>query len=150
MIEPFGYPENPVIDHWTSSISDAEARRRIFELLSTRPHLNAGFAAGTARTVAHHLNEMQQLIDTGAVRGLVWGSDQVVLNLYCHHRPGTWRAISDGWNYCLAGRDRREYRLRKNGRTESTSGSPVHVVHGNAYTLCNVEWYFEFLAANSG
>jgi hypothetical protein len=150
VIEPFGYPDNGIIPYWCSFIVDPEARRRAFEVLSTCPFLNSGFAAGTARALAHHLGEIHKLIDAGAVRGLEWASDQVVMNLYCHAHPGAWRAIPDGWNYCLAGRNPREFRLQTNGRTTSVSGSPVHVVHGNASTLREVEWYFDFLAVNSG
>jgi hypothetical protein len=133
--EPFAYPENPVISAWTSSIRDFKARRRAFELLSTNPFLNAGFVAGTAHTLLRFLVEVQSLIDSAAIRGLGFGADQVALNLYCHSNLGPWREIPEAWNYCLAGRNRHEYRIRRNGFTISSSGVPIHVVHGNAGSL---------------
>ena len=97
-----------------------------------------------------YLVEAQRLIDSGAVRGLGFGTDQIVLNLYCHSNKGPWRAIPDGWNYCLAGRNRSDYKLRRNGFAVATNGAPVHVVHGNAGTLGGVEWCYIFQAAASG
>ena len=82
-------------------------------------------------------------MDAGAVRIDRYGADQLVLNLYCHANPGAWHAIPEGWNYCLFGRDPREFRLRPDGRTESKTGSLVHVVHGNGGTLREVEWYYQ-------
>jgi hypothetical protein len=142
--EPFRYPENPAISAWTSSIRNFKAGRRAFELLSTNPFLNAGFIASSAGALFRYLVEAERLIDSAAIRGLGFGADQVALNLYCHSNLGPWRAIPEAWNYCLAGRDAHEFRLRKDGYTVSSSGLPVHVVHGNAGSLRGIEWYFQF------
>jgi hypothetical protein len=148
--EPLGYPENPVISAWTSSIHDFKARRRAFELLSTSPFLNAGFVAASAHAMLRYLVEAERLIDSTAVRGLGYGADQVALNLYCHSNLGPWRTIPEAWNYCLAGRSAHEYRIRRDGYAVSSSGVPVHVVHGNAGSLRGTEWYYRFLAAAPG
>ena len=42
---------------WVDSIWDRAARKRAMDLLSDRPVLNAGFAAGTARVVGKYLRE---------------------------------------------------------------------------------------------
>src|SRR5262249_3897115 len=106
--DALSYPDNAIIKVWTSHIRDPDARRRAFELLSTHVFLNSGFLAGTARTLHRYLLEARRIIDSGAVRGLGFGTDQVVLNIYCHTNPGAWRPIPDGWNYCLAGRNPRD------------------------------------------
>ena len=130
-----GYPENPVIVSWTDPIRDLAARHRAFELLSTHPCLNAGFAAGTASTMLRYLKEADRLLNSPALDGVgPWG-DQVAMNVYCHSNPCAWREISDSWNYSLAGRSRRDYRRLPQGRIESVNGSAVHVVHGTAGTL---------------
>jgi hypothetical protein len=130
-----GYPENPVIVSWTDTIRDLTARHRAFQLLSTHPFLNAGFAASTARTMIRYLKEADRLLDSPALNGVgPWG-DQVAMNVYCHSNPCAWSEISDSWNYSLAGRNRRDYRRLPEGRIESVNGSAVHVVHGTAGTL---------------
>jgi hypothetical protein len=145
--EPRGHPENPVVWWWTSTISDPEARRRAFELLSTRPFLNGGFAAGTVRSLSAYLREAERLLNSPALEGVSppGEGDQVALNLYCHTNPHAWREVSQGWNYTLAGRDPRRYGLGHDGRVVSLDGTPVHVVHGNARTLGSIPW--EFLTA---
>jgi hypothetical protein len=144
--EPFGYPENPAIADWTSSIRDVGARRHAFELMSTNPFLNGGFVAASAQTMLRYLVEAQRLMESAATAGLGFGSDQVALNLYCYSNLGSWRVIPEGWNYCLAGRNPSEFRIRRNGHTSAGSRCPVHVVHGNAGTLREVEWYYKFLS----
>jgi hypothetical protein len=144
--EPFGYPENSAISDWTSSIHDFGAKRRAFELLSTNPFLNSGFVAASAQTMLRYLVEAQRLIASAAIRGLGFGSDQVALNLFCYSDLGAWRAIPEDWNYCLSGRNPREFRIRRNGHTTAASGRPVHVVHGNGGSLREVEWYYKFLS----
>jgi hypothetical protein len=130
-----GYPENPVIVSWTDAIRDLAARRRAFELLSTHPFLNSGFAAGTAGALIRYLKEVDRLLNSSALEGVgPWG-DQVAMNVYCHTYPSTWKEIGDGWNYSLAGRSPRDYRRLPGGRIESVNGSPVHVAHGTAGTL---------------
>jgi hypothetical protein len=145
--DALGYPENEIINEWTSQIRNPQARRRAFELMSSNVFLNSGFLAGTARTLHRYLVEAERIIDSGAAGGLGFGTDQVVLNIHCHTNPGTWRAIPEGWNYCLAGRNPRDYRMRHDGYTSSTCGTPVHVVHGNAGGLRGIEWYYRFMPA---
>ena len=131
VVEPVGYPENFAVREWTLSIADPASRAHAFDLLSTRPFLNSGFAAGTVEAMLRYLGEAARLRDSAAIRGsLDWG-DQTALNLYCHADPGRWRAIPEGWNYCLYQRPGRDYRVRTGGLVESTSGVPIHVVHGN-------------------
>ena len=144
--EPFGHPENTAITNWTSSIRDQKASRRAFELLSKRPFLNSGFIAASAQTMLRYLAEAQRLIDSEAIRGLGYGADQIALNLYCHSNLGPWRAISETWNFCLAGRNQGEYRMRRDGYTVSAAGQPVNVVHGNGGHLHGIEWYYKFKA----
>ena len=62
-----------------------------------------------------------------------WG-DQTAFNLYCHTNPDRWIAIDEGWNYCMHGRDTRQFRVRA-GTVLSTQGTPVHAVHGNAHSF---------------
>jgi hypothetical protein len=133
--DTIGYPENPVIGPWTSTIRDLKARHRAFGLLSTNPYLNGGFAAGTARALLRYLQEAHRLRHSAALRGTSDWGDQTALNLYCHSDPGRWREIPQGWNYCLCHRDPRHFRVRPDGRFESTLGEPIQVVHGNAGTL---------------
>jgi hypothetical protein len=146
--EPFGHPENTAISDWTSAIHDFAARRRAFELLSTNPFLNGGFVAASAHTLLRYLAVAQRLIDSPAIRGVGYGADQVALNLYCHSNLGPWRAIPDAWNYCLFRRIQKEYRMRRDGYTESAAGGAVRVVHGNGGSLREVEWYYKFLSAS--
>jgi hypothetical protein len=148
--EPTAHPENPAVASWISVIKNPEARRRTFELLSTRPFLNSGFVAASASTMRHYLVEAQGLMDAGAVRIDKFGADQLLLNIFCHSDPNAWKEIPEGWNFCLCNRNPREFRVRFDGRIESKIGTPVYVVHGNAGTLRHVEWYYNFLAAASG
>jgi hypothetical protein len=125
---------SPVIGPWTGTIRDPVARRRTFEIFSSTPFVNAGFAAGTARALLDYFPVAKRFLDTSLVGVGPWG-DQVAMICYIHENPGTWQEISEGWNYCLACRDARTYRLRRDGRVESHNGRPVHVVHGNGRTL---------------
>jgi len=136
--EPSGHPENGAVASWTLSIDDAEAREFAFGLLSSRPFLNSGFAAGTARAMLGYLREADTLRHSKALQGtLDWG-DQLALNLYCHSVPERWHEAPQGWNYCMCMRDPRHYRLRLQGRIESTRGEPIHVVHGNDRSLYRI------------
>ena len=129
--EPVGHPENKAVREWTTTIDDPASRSYAFDLLSTSPFLNSGFAAGTASTMLRYLEEAEHLRASSAIRGsLDWG-DQTALNLYCHGDPARWHEVPEGWNYCLYQRSRREYRVRTDGRVESTAGVPIHVAHGN-------------------
>jgi hypothetical protein len=130
--EPLSYPENPVIKTWSDHILDPAARRRAFEIMSSHVFLNSGFAAGTPRSLSRYLRAGDGLLNSTALRGVGDWGDQPALNLFCHNHPQAWKAISRAWNYALAGRDPRDYRIGRNGRIELSSGHPVHVVHGNA------------------
>jgi hypothetical protein len=132
--EPVAIGASPVIGPWTANIRDPISRRRTFELFSTTPFVNAGFAAGTARAFLDYFRVGNQLLDTSLVGVGPWG-DQVAMNCYIHGNPGVWREIPDGWNYCLACRDPSTYRFRPDGLVESCDGTPVYVVHGNGRTL---------------
>ena len=63
---------------------------------------------------------------------------------YLHRNPDAWLEIPDGWNYCIIFRDQRTYRITPRGRVESSSGAPVHVVHGNGRTL--EPWVMSFVS----
>lgn len=133
--ESMGHPQNHVIVSWTEKIRDADSRRRAFDLLSARPFLNSGFAAGTARAMLRYLREGDRLLNSPALFGVgPWG-DQVAMNLFCHSSPQAWHEVPDSWNYSLAARDAREFRRLRDGRIEAVDGTPVHVLHGNAGTL---------------
>ncbi len=133
--EPVEIGQSPMIARWTRTIIDPANRRRAFEVLSSHPYLNSGFAAGTAGAFSRHLKEVRRLIDSGAIAGtLDWG-DQTAINLYCHTNPDAWHEVPDAWNFCVALRDRKTYRIRQDGRLERTGGDPVHVIHATAGTL---------------
>jgi hypothetical protein len=133
--EPKGYPENRAVSQWTLSIRDPAARRRAFALLSTRPFLNSGFAAGTAASLLAYFREAERLGNSAELRGTSDWGDQTALNLYCHGAPSRWREIEEGWNYCLHDRQPREVRVLPDGRLASRFGTPIHVAHGNARSL---------------
>ena len=73
---------------WTLTIRDPAARRRAFDLLSTRPFLNSGFAAGTARTLLAYLREADRLLHSSDLLGTADWGDQTALNLYCYSVAG--------------------------------------------------------------
>ncbi|HVA49031.1 MAG TPA: glycosyltransferase [Pirellulales bacterium] len=133
--EPQGHPRNPVVAAWTLSIRDAQARRRAFDLLSTRPFLNSGFAAGTAATLLRYLRGAERLRAGRELAGSADWGDQTALNLFCHLNPQSWRETEEGWNYCLCGRRRGEVALHDDGRFFSRRGTSVRVVHGNAHSM---------------
>lgn len=133
--EPSAHPENTAVAEWTLSIHDPPAREYAFGLLSRRPVLNGGFAAGTARAMLGYLREADRLLHSRALRGTSDWGDQTVLNLYCHSRPERWEEIPDTWNFTIYQRDGRDYRIGGDGRFETARGEPIAVVHGNAGTL---------------
>jgi hypothetical protein len=145
--EPLSYPENPVIKTWSDYIRDPAARRRAFDIMSSHVFLNSGFAAGTSRSLSRYMREGDRLLNSNALHGVgAWG-DQPALNLFCHSHPHAWKATSRAWNYTLAGRDRRDYRVGRDGRIELSSGYPVHVVHGNAGSFRWNEVFWSCLCA---
>jgi hypothetical protein len=132
--EPVAIGASPAIAPWTATIRDPASRRRTFEVLSSHLFVNAGFAAGTARAMLDYLRTANQLLDTSLV-GVDWWGDQVAMNYYIHTTPGSWKEISEGWNYCILFRDPRTYDVRADGRLEARDGTAVHVIHGNGRTL---------------
>ncbi len=108
------------------------------ELFRQNPVLNAGFAAGTAQTMLKYFRDAAATWDSPALAGSTDWGDQTGLNLYCHSHPDRWLEIDEGWNFCLAGRDRREAFWDQGGRIASQRGTPIYVVHGNAKTLPSV------------
>ncbi|HEV3167859.1 MAG TPA: glycosyltransferase family 2 protein [Isosphaeraceae bacterium] len=137
--EPIAYPENIAIVDWTETITDLESRRRAFEIFSTHPFLNSGFVAGTARTLGRYLREGERLLNSPSLLGTGDWGDQTALNLYCHTNSGVWQELPAGWNYCLFGRTRKDYRIGTQGQVESLDGAPVYAVHGNARRLRHTE-----------
>jgi len=136
--EPFAHPENTAISAWTLSIHDREARRRAFDLLSQRPQLNAGFAAGTVAAMQVYLRGAHELLHSRALRGTSDWGDQTAMNLFCHTRDDFWHEVEEGWNYCLCGRRPNTYSIAKNGQLVDHQGKAVYAVHGNAKTIPRV------------
>ena len=139
--EPNGYPRNSAVVRWCRSIRDARWRKRAFELLKARPFLNSGFAAGTARVMLDYLREAHRMRHSAELRGSADWGDQMALNLYCHLDPARWLEIEEGWNYCAHDRPRGEVRVLSDGRVVSCRGTTIHVTHGNAHSLRNLELY---------
>lgn len=123
-----------VVAFWTRTIRDPGARRRAFELLSARPFLNSGFAAGTPRSLVPYLEEATNMLSSFTLEGSTDWGDQTAFNLYCHTHPERWKQIEEGWNYCLYSRDPSEFHVRA-GQIVSTKGKPVHAVHGTAHSF---------------
>jgi hypothetical protein len=65
------------------------------------------------------------------------------MNIYCHANPDAWHEIPDQWNYCMAMRDPRTYRIRPDGRIERPGGDPVRVIHATAGALAH--WRHSFI-----
>ncbi len=133
--EPFMHPENTAIAAWTLSIRDPGARHRAFRLLSQRPQLNAGFAAGTVATMQVYLQGAHELLHSSALRGTSDWGDQTAMNLFCHTRDDFWQEVEEGWNYCLCGRRPNTYSITKKGLLVDHQGKSVYAVHGNAKTI---------------
>jgi hypothetical protein len=145
--EPLSYPENHVIQSWSDQIVDQNARLRAFEIMSTHVFLNGGFVAGTASALLRYLCESDHLLNSSALHGVGEWGDQPALNLYCHTHPRDWMAVSASWNYALAGRAPRDYRVGPEGRLERSSGERIFVVHGNAESF---RWNELFWSCVSG
>lgn len=117
--EPVPFLDNSVVNKWTLSIRDPAARHSALELFRQNPVLNAGFAAGTAQTMLQYFREAAASWQSPALSGSSDWGDQTGLNLYCHREPNRWLEIDEGWNYCLAGRRRREAYWDEGGRIAS-------------------------------
>jgi len=136
--EPFSHPENRAVAEWTLSIRHAPTRNSAIQLLSRRPFLNSGFAAGTAAAKLRYLGYGHRLLRSPSLRGTRDWGDQLAFNLYCHANPESWQEVGEEWNYCLCGRAKGEVYRREDGRFISRSGKPIYVVHGNAQTLARI------------
>jgi hypothetical protein len=139
--EPCGFPFNRAIPAWCLSIRDPAHRQRAWGLLRTRPFLNSGFAAGTARVMGEYLQAARRLRHGPELLGSTDWGDQMALNLYCHLHPDRWLAIDEGWNYCVHDRARGEVRVSPTAQVVSRRETPIHVVHGNAHSLRKLEFY---------
>jgi len=136
--EAASHPKNTAVAGWTHGIRDPEARRWARELLYDRPFLNAGFMAGTARTLLKYFRTVAPWYGSTRLAGTSNPGDQMALNLYCHSHPEAWTEVPQGWNYCLIFRDMKTvYRDRK-GRYVDVGGLPIYAVHGNGHTLHSV------------
>jgi hypothetical protein len=120
---------------WVETIRDPEARRRALDLLSVRPVLNSGFAAGTVRSMRRYLQGAERLQNSAALHGSTDWGDQTAMNLYCHSNPDTWQEIPSAWNYVLVGLGPKHYQVGFDGQTQRLDGEPLHVVHGAGGTL---------------
>lgn len=130
------HPMSPTETSWTLRIPHPRTRYGAFRLLTRRPVLNGGFAAGNASALMRYLKYADRLLSSAAFAGTA--GDQTALNLYCYGNPRNWREVSQGWNYCLFGRQPGEVLVRKDGRVISSRATPIHVVHGNAGSLRTV------------
>jgi hypothetical protein len=137
-----GHPENTAVANWTLSITDPQARRYAYNLLTTHTYFNGGFAAGTARTVLRYLRGAHQIRHSRAMTGSSNPGDQTAMNLYCHADASRWHEIAIGWNYCINHRDPRTVRLLGDGRFVAAEGTPIHVIHGNGRALRKSELSF--------
>ena len=130
--EPKSHPANRAVSAWTLSIRDPERRRRAYDLLTSRPFLNSGFAAGTAGAMRHYFEAADRALHSVELAGTSDWGDQTALNFYCHSNPSRWCEIEEGWNYCLHDRSRGEVRVTPTGRLASQRGVAIYVAHGNA------------------
>ena len=133
--EPKGHPGNRAVAGWTLSIRDPAARKYAFDLLSSRPFLNSGFAAGSAAVMLEYFREADRLRHSKELLGTYDWGDQTALNLYCHSVPERWHEIPEGWNYCVHDRYPGEVVIRRDGVLISRQGSPIYAAHGNARSL---------------
>lgn len=130
---PFG--RGTVAQWWAETIADPASRKRAVDLFMTRPVLNAGFAAGTARAMLRYLRGADALLHSTALHGSTDWGDQTAMNLYCHTNPDAWHEVPMDWNYCLVGLGPRDYRVRRDGQIERADGALARVVHGAGDTL---------------
>ncbi|MFO0949821.1 MAG: hypothetical protein U0835_01450 [Isosphaeraceae bacterium] len=137
--ESFGILDNPKATEWVVTIRDPDARVEAFQRLATNPYLNSGFVAGTAGTLARYFREADRLVHSPALAGSTDWGDQTALNLYCHTDPSRWREVERGWNFALCRLRPGDIHLLHDGTVIAADGTPVHVAHGNAKMLPQVE-----------
>ncbi len=133
--EPKSHPHNRAVTHWTKSIRDPSARSIAYNLLTTRPFLNSGFAAGTAKAMFRYLCEADRLLHSTALQGTSDWGDQTALNLYCHSNPDAWIETDQRWNYCVHDRGKGDVRIQPDGTITNSNHTPIIAVHGNALSL---------------
>jgi hypothetical protein len=133
--EVIPFRQSTTCQRWVETIYDSDARARAVLLFKDCDTINAGFAAGTARTILRYLKVADRLLNSTALQGTSDWGDQTAMNLYCRSNPNCWVEIPSGWNYCLVGRGARDYRVSPDGRAERLDGQPLHVVHGAGGTL---------------
>jgi hypothetical protein len=126
---------------WTRSIEGEQERRRAFELLSSRPVLNSGFAAATAGVLTTFCQAAHCLRNSEDMRGSTdW--DQLAVNLYCRTTADTWCLIEESWNYCLFYRAGGEVVVDSRGYLRTRTGAPIHVAHGNGQTFVGLPGFW--------
>jgi hypothetical protein len=133
--EVIPFRESTTCQWWVETIHDLGARARAMELFRDHQTLNAGFAAGTARTMLRYLKAAETLLNSPALHGTGDYGDQTAMNLYCRSNPNTWVEIPSGWNYCLVGRGPKHCWVGPDGRTVRLDGEPLYVAHGAGGTL---------------
>ncbi len=133
--EPNCYHSNEATIAWSLSIRDPEKRRVAYQLFTTKPFLNSGFAAGSAGALTKYFREAHRLRNSKDLLGTSDWGDQSALNLYCHSDPTRWQEISESWNYCIHDRPHNEVHVSPSGQITSRARTPIHVAHGNARSL---------------
>ena len=121
--EVIPFRESTTCRWWVETIQDPKARARAFDLFKDCQTINAGFAAGTARTMLRYLKEADGLLNSPALHGTGDWGDQTAMNLYCRSNPHTWLEIPRGWNYCLCGLGPRDYRVSPDGAPNASTAS---------------------------
>jgi hypothetical protein len=137
--EPRVVPHNKCLVEWTMSVRDPAARKRAYELLSSRPFLNSGFAAATVSTMLRYLEAAHRIRHSRALRGTTDWGDQTAMNLCCHSMPDRFVAVDERWNYCLGNRNPNEFQCLSNRRFIRAQGGPISVVHGTGGSLTPYE-----------
>lgn len=132
--EPYGYPQNPAVEGWCSSISHPVKRREAFDLVGANPFLNSGFGGGTASAMLQYFRAADRIRNSIDVQGTTDWGDQLTMNLYCHHDAARWKEVSDTWNFCMLDRPHGTVRVSGKGTISSSDGTPV-CVHGNGRSL---------------
>ncbi len=123
-------PTRSYSESWLSAIRDQELRNRFRKRVKEFGFVNGGFGAATALTMKRYLRTTNQIFRE---QGLI--DDQTAMNLFCLMNPNGWKALHEGWNYCLCLRDAREVRFARDGKLQSSNGEQIYVAHGNARTF---------------